>query len=147
MDLLEKCKRLGLSKKDLRSVAGALFLSLEGTESEKLFKPCANFKEAYENVKQVVSLFDTNFYYDIKVSDGSVTILSEPHESVSPMLEKIPVDYLFHYRRQVFGTVPRMCGLEDIFLDSDRNLHATSFTQIYNGVFPPLSRPQQFHLI
>ena len=71
VDLLEECRQLGLAKGDLRKLASAMFLSIEGTASEKLFRPCAFHCEAYKNIGEIVNLFDTNFYYDFKVTDLS----------------------------------------------------------------------------
>jgi hypothetical protein len=147
VDLLEKCRRLGLSKKELRMVAGAMFLSIEGTESEKLFKKCNSHTEAYLNIKEIVNKFDTNFYYDFNVGEKEVVMFSEPHESVVSLLEKRCLDYLFYYRLQIFGSVIKLCGVSDIELELDKKCSATDYTQIYRGNFPILSSSRHLELL
>lgn len=147
VDLLEECRQLGLAKGDLRKLASAMFLSIEGTASEKLFRPCAFHCEAYKNIGEIVNLFDTNFYYDFKVTDQSVEISAEPHESIVPLLEKIPVDYLFSYRKQIFGTVPMFCGLDGIHLDLADGLKESSLKQVYKGQFTELPSRRKLSLV
>lgn len=147
VDLLEKCRKLGLAKADLRKLASAMFLSIEGTASEKLFRPCTRHSEAYKNIGEIVSLFDTNFYYEFKVTDNSVEISAEPHESIVPLLERIPVDYLFSYRKQIFGTVPMFCGLDGVHLELADNIKETSLKQIYKGQFSELPSRRKLNLV
>lgn len=146
IDVLDICYKLGFKPKDIRNVASSMFLSIEGSESQKMFPRCETYEEVYSNVRNIVHSFDTNFYYDLKVRSDGMEMTAEPQEPILKILRRNKTNLLFFYRREVFSAVPLLCGMPYLPLKMEQSGPEEFMKFTYSARFP-LSASTKLRLI
>ncbi len=116
VDLLDALAKTDLSQTEIDSLAGMLFLGIEGTSLGDRFKKACNYYECYEVLAQNITLFDSNFEYTFELEKSQVLIRSkfqfDKHYQEKWSLEKIL--RLERYRHLLSGWYPFLSKLTPV---------------------------------
>ncbi len=119
VDLLNTCKKLGFTNKDIQQLSRNLFLSVENTSIHTLFKNCRNYEEVFQAIEASTRFFDDNFEYKFSISKNGFELKCKLNESLTTDFQnyKEKTDALFFYRSKLFGSMPLLCGYDSIQID------------------------------
>jgi hypothetical protein len=113
IDLLDVLADADLNQIELDSLAGMLFLGLEGTPLGERFRKARNYYECYEVLAENIKLFDSNFEYTFELDANHVHIRStfsfDKHFHEKWNLEKMM--RLVRYRQILAGWYPYLSML------------------------------------
>lgn len=116
VDLLDALAKTDLSQTEIDSLAGMLFLGIEGTALGDKFKKARNYFECYEVLAQNIAMFDSNFEYAFELEKDKVLIRSkfqfDKHFQEKWSLEKIM--RLERYRHLLSGWYPFLSKLAPV---------------------------------
>jgi hypothetical protein len=112
VDLLDALAAANLNQTELDSLAGMLFLGLEGTALGEKFQKARNYYECYIVLAENIKLFDSNFEYVFELDTHQVLI----HSTFS-------FDKHFHEK-----------------WDLERMMRLVRYRQILSGWYPYLSK-------
>jgi len=116
VDLLDAIAKTDLSQTEIDSLAGMLFLGIEGTDLGDKFKEAETYYQCYEVLSQNITLFDSNFEYKFELDKDQVhihsTFLFDKHFQEKWSLEKIL--RLERYRHLLSGWYPFLSKLAPV---------------------------------
>jgi hypothetical protein len=114
--LLDALAKTDLSQTEIDSLAGMLFLGIEGTALGDKFKQAQTYYQCYEVLAQNISLFDSNFEYKFELEKDQVlirsTFLFDKHFQEKWSLDKI--FRLERYRHLLSGWYPFLSKLPPV---------------------------------
>lgn len=118
-DLLTVCKNLNFKNIEFSNLANSLFMSVDNTPTENLFKNVQNYEEFYYQFETSTSHFDKNFIYDFIIGKNGVDIITKPSEDLNYLIKakNIDISILFEYRPLLFAHAPALSQLETLSVE------------------------------
>lgn len=138
MDIFNKLSEMGLSDREISSLACYIFLSLRDTEIGLKFKTAKNHQESYAILAENATQFETNFDYDFQIDSDRIRIIAKPTEAALFLSRKSPEEYkrLFMYRKNVFSWFPTLSNLSPLHMTTTKCILRGDPLTIYEADTP-----------